>query len=486
MASTRVLRRDFLRLLALGVPAGALSACGGADAEASPAPASAAGDAGADAGSDAVTGAADAMPSAVRSADVIVVGAGIAGLRAAELLQGAGKSVIVIEARDRIGGRIFTDRSWGVPLDMGASWIHGVTGNPVAARATREGLRTRAFAYESILYGADGRRRAAGETDRIEARVSQLVATGVAGSPSADEPLRVALDRAIQAAALDAATRLDIEMGITAAIEHEYAADASELSANHFDDGANERGGDVLFPDGYDGLVNAVARGLDVRLGTPVSAIDTSGDRALVTTRQGTFDGAAVIVTVPLGVLKSQAIRFTPALSSAKSTAIARLGMGALSKSYLRFASTFWPADAELLNFVPSTGRRGQWVESVNAAPITAAPVLLMFNAGAFARRVESMREEEAIASAMEALRVPFPSAAAPNQHLRSKWTTDPFSLGSYSFLAVGSSLADRDALAAREGKRFFAGEACSRSDAATVHGAWASGEAAANAVLRG
>lgn len=467
-------RRDVLRLLALGVPSSAILACGAQGAEAS------------SARTDATDAGPSSAPNAERTADVIVVGAGIAGLRAAELLRAAGKSVVVLEGRDRIGGRIHTDRTWGAPLDMGASWIHGITGNPVAARAAQEGLRTRAFAYESVLFGADGRRRAAGEMDRLEARVRQLVTAGVAASPDGDEPLRVALERAMNAAALDAATRLDVELGITASIEHEYAADASELSANHFDDGASERGGDVLLPDGYDGVVRAVARGLDVRLGAAVSAIDTSGDRALVTTSRGVFDGAAVVVTVPLGVLKAQAIRFTPALSIAKRAAIARLGMGALSKSYVRFPSAFWPTDAEVLNLVAPASRRGQWVESVNAAPIVGAPVLLMFNAGANARRVESMRDDEAVASALEALRVPFPSAPAPSSHLRSRWTTDPFALGSYSFLGVGSSLADRDALAAAEGKLFFAGEACSRADAATVHGAWASGEAAARAILRG
>lgn len=483
MARSRISRREALRLLALGLPAGALVGCG-VEPSASAATSSPTGPD--DAGTGDAGTSTSGSPGGTRSADVLVLGAGIAGLRAAEVLTAAGKSVILLEARDRIGGRIFTDRSWGMPLDLGASWIHGVTGNPIAERAAREGLRTKAFAYESIVYGSNGARRAAGEADRIETRVRQLIAAGVANSPDSDEPLRTALDRAIRAANLDAATRLDVEMGITAAVEHEYAADASELSANHFDDGANERGGDVLFLDGYDGVVKAVARGLDVRLGAIVREVDTTGDRAVVTTAQGTFDGGAVIVTVPLGVLKAQAIRFTPALAAAKTTAIARLGMGALSKSYMQFASTFWPASAELLNFVPPATRPSQWVESVNAAPIVGAPVLLMFNAGAFARRVEAMTNDEASASALTALRLPFPSASAPTAQLRSTWTKDPFSLGSYSFLAVGSSLADRDALAAAEGKRFFAGEACSRSDAATVHGAWASGEAAANGVLRG
>ncbi|MGI9162324.1 MAG: FAD-dependent oxidoreductase, partial [Mycobacterium sp.] len=95
------------------------------------------------------------------------------------------------------------------------------------------------------------------------------------------------------------------------------------------------------------------------------------------------------------------------------------------------------------------------------------------------------MTEAEVTASATAALKPAFPNVPAPTGLLRSAWSLDPFSLGSYSFVRVGSSPGDRDALAAPEGRRFFAGEACSRDHAATVHGAYASGEAAAKAILR-
>ena len=416
---------------------------------------------------------------------MLVIGAGIAGLRAAEVLVAGGRRVIVLEARDRLGGRIRTDRSWGVPVDLGASWIHGVQNNPIAALAEAQGIKTRAFDYDSIVYGADGRRLPGAELDDLERQVAALLEAGRRDSPDTDESVRAALDRAINAVELDPAERLGIEAAITESIELEYAGDTADLSANHFDDGGAENGGDALLPGGYDQIVAAVARTVDVRFNHVVTSVDTSGDRAVVSTSLGKFFAGAVVVTVPLGVLKAATIEFLPPLSTAKSTAIGRLGMGTLSKTCLRFESAFWPAGAELIDIVPTGSRRGQWAESLDLTGLVDVPALMMFNGGTFARTVESMTDDEVIASASAALRPAFPDLPAPTGMLRSSWSTDPFALGSYSYLGVGSSLSDRDALAAAEGRRFFAGEACSHDHAATVHGAYLSGEAAAKAVLR-
>ncbi len=468
-------RRDFVRLVALAVPASLAAGCGGAGPEQTSASSSSSVPALASTGPNTSTG---------RTADVLVIGAGIAGLRAAEVLVANGRRVIVLEARDRLGGRIYTDRSWGVPVELGASWIHGVENNPIAALAAAKGITTQATDYESLMYGADGQRLGDDALDDIEEQVGELVEAGRAGSPDTDEPLRAALDRAIAAADLDPSELLNVEMGITESIEHEYATDAVDLSANHFDDGAGEGGGDALLPGGYDQVVAAVANGLDVRLGHVVTSIDTAGDRAVVVTSQGSFEAQSVVVTVPLGVLKAGSIRFSPALPEQKSRAIATLGMGALSKSCLRFESQFWPDDAELIDIVPAPSRRGQWVESLSLTGLVDVPALMMFNAGEFARVVETMSDAEVIASASSALEPAFPELSPPTGLLRSAWSVDPFSLGSYSFIGVGASLADRDALAEPDGRRVFAGEACSRDHAGTVHGAYASGEAAAQALL--
>jgi monoamine oxidase len=199
------------------------------------------------------------------------------------------------------------------------------------------------------------------------------------------------------------------------------------------------------------------------------------------------FRAQAAIVTVPLGVLKSGGIAFGAPLSEAKRTAIARLGMGALSKTVLRFPRRFLPADIEILARVVPASSRAQWAESFDVGRVVGANALVMFNAGAFARAVEAMSDEAAVRAASSALQATFGGAFVPPEAaLHTHWSSDPFARGAYSFVAVGSSLADRKALAAREGALFFAGEATSSAHAATVHGAYTSGEVAAAAVLRG
>jgi monoamine oxidase len=432
---------------------------------------------------------AGSIPSegASREADVLVLGAGVSGLRAAEVLRGAGKAVIVLEARDRAGGRVLTDRSWGVPVELGASWIHGVAGNPVAARLQAAAIRTVTAGEETALYGPTGARLPEGRMAALEAQVADLAESGREDSPDSDEPLRAALDRALAKSALPPEARLEAELGINSHVEHEYAADASELSALHFDAGRSEAGGDAFIPGGYDQLVTLLLRGADVRFGHAVSRVDADGTGVSVTTSRGTFRARAALVTLPLGVLKAGAVTFGTPLSEGKRTAIARLGMGALSKTVLRFPSRSWPAEATFFNRVPPAGEHGRWAEAISLEGLTGLPALMLFNAGAYAREVEALAGPEAPAPALAALRGMFGAGLpSPSAVLRSQWTADPFARGAYSYLGVGASLSDRDALAAREGALFFAGEACSRDHAATVHGAWLSGEQAARACLAG
>ena len=152
-------RRDFVRLVALALPASIAVGCSGSGPD--QASSSTSGPGPASDGPNANGPSADG-----RSADVLVIGAGIAGLRAAEVLVANGRRVIVLEARDRLGGRIYTDRSWGVPVELGASWIHGVDNNPIAALAAAKGITTLATDYESVTYGADGQRL--GESDQLD------------------------------------------------------------------------------------------------------------------------------------------------------------------------------------------------------------------------------------------------------------------------------------------------------------------------------
>ncbi len=416
---------------------------------------------------------------------IVVVGAGIAGLGAARRLVDAGASVVVLEARDRIGGRIWTDRSLGSASDLGASWIHGIRGNPVAALATD--LVTVPVDYESMArYDADGRPL----TDAQDAAVDRgfdAVLEAVErdrDTRDGDTPLASSTGPARDAIARDATSRRLLDAEINTAIEHEYAASVESLSLLHYDDGEDESGGDVIFPGGYDAILPTLAAGLDLRLSHPVTRIEHGPGGCTVVTAAGTFACDRVLVTLPLGVLKAGVVQFAPALPDRKATAIDRLGFDVLDKLYLRFDRVFWDDDQLIGRADAITGR---WAEFLNLHALTAAPVLVGFNAATYARALQARSDAEVVDDALAALRSVFGAAVrAPTGMARTRWGADEFARGSYSHLAVGSTLADRDALAAPVGERlFFAGEATSRNHAATTHGALTSGRAAAGAMLR-
>ena len=416
---------------------------------------------------------------------IVVVGAGIAGLGAARRLVDAGASVVVVEARDRVGGRIWTDRSLGSPLDLGASWIHGTTGNPVAALAAD--LVTVPVDYESMArYDTDGKPL----TDAQDAAVDRgfdAVLEAVErdrDTRDGDAPLASSTGPARDAIARDATSRRLLDAEINTAIEHEYAASVESLSVLHYGDGEDESGGDVIFPGGYDAILPTLAAGLDLRLSHPVTRIEHRPGGCTVVTTEETFACDRVLVTLPLGVLKAGVVQFAPALPDRKANAIARLGFDVLDKLYLRFDRVFWD-DALLIGRADAI--TGRWAEFLNLHALTAAPVLVGFNAAAYARTMQARSDAEVVADAVATLRSVYgPGMPTPTGMLRTRWGADEFARGSYSHLAVGSTPGDRDALAASVGDRlYFAGEATSRSHAATTHGALTSGRAAADAMLR-
>ena len=230
-------------------------------------------------------------PSAGLTKTVLVIGAGVAGLRAAQVLAEQGLSVIVLEARDRIGGRVWTDRPWdGAALDLGASWIHGVSQNPLMALAKQHSIRTASTDYESlILYTADGSEISAAREAKLEELLEELLSAVSAESPNPLLSLQAALEPLIAAEGLSATARRDLDYAINTTIEHEFAADSAEISATHWDAGAEFGGGDVLFPQGYDQIAGLLAANLDIRLGHAVQQIDYRGEIVRVQTSQGEF-----------------------------------------------------------------------------------------------------------------------------------------------------------------------------------------------------
>lgn len=420
------------------------------------------------------------------SADVLVIGAGAAGLAAARELVDADYSVIVLEARDRIGGRIWTDRSLGLPLDLGASWIQGTDGNPVSELADVAGAQrviTREDRY--VIYKAESGPLSPGELTRlVQSFESVLTALNKARDDTrVDQSLRQAFDARLAAEGFDRDTRLGLNYVLNTTVEHEYASDADDLSLLYWDQDEELPGGRVIFPGGYDQISNLLADGLDVRLAHRVERVTHGADGVTVQTDQGVFTAPQVVITLPLGVLQAGAVTFDPPLPARKQQAIRNLGVGVLNKVCLRFAEPFWDVNNHFLGRIAEP--LGEWAEWLNLQPLLGAPVLIGFNAAVYGRAVEAASDAEIIAAAMSALGSMYRTALpAPQAALITRWASDPFAGGSYSYMAVGSTPDDYDALAAPvAGRLFFAGEATNSRYPATVHGALLSGWRAADEI---
>ncbi|WP_229218875.1 flavin monoamine oxidase family protein [Rugamonas brunnea] len=441
----------------------------------------------ANAGDTAGNGGAGPAPSGA----VIVIGAGMAGLAAARKLRDAGKDVIVLEARERVGGRILTSQKWSdAKVDLGATWIHGAgPDNPIAALASKTGARLAATSLDNDqLFDTDGTRLDSTARAPIDALQTSITAV-LAAAQKADTDMSVqdAVRNGLGYANRPAAERNRIDFLVNTTIEHEYGGAADRLSSYWYDSGAAYSGGDALFLDGYHVLIDYLAQGLDVRLGQVVRQIAWSANgEATVTTNLGAFTAQRVIVTLPLGVLQSGAVTFSPALPVAKRAAIAQLGMGLLNKCCLRFPTAFWDTETDWLNYVPDGSHYGQWAEWVSLARPTGLPILLGFNAAAFGREIESWSDNEIIASAMATLRTMYGQAIPePVDALITRWGADPYARGAYSCNVLGSTPGMRADLASNvNGRLFFAGEATESQYYQTVHGAYRSGLRAADEIL--
>lgn len=296
---------------------------------------------------------------------IAIIGAGISGLAAAQALAKNGREVVIFEARDRIGGRIWTSQALGVPLDLGASWIHGVDGNPLTAMADALGLKRVTMSECYVV--RDDRGRKVGSARQPDWLFEQVEA---------------------QAA---------------------FGADVDLLHADALlsDDGYGDS--EVAFPGGYAAILKSLDGDYDIALSSPVSnvRIMASGVALDVAGKDSpTFD--AVIVTVPLGVLKAGAIGFDPPLPTAKLAAIGRMGMGVLDKLYLRFDEVFWD-DATWI-YTPDTGLpRGQFNLWLNLHPYLNEPVLAAFNGGSAALALARLDDDRLVGQALDVLRQTYP-----------------------------------------------------------------------------
>jgi monoamine oxidase len=283
---------------------------------------------------------------------VVVVGAGISGLAAANELQARGHEVRVVEARDRIGGRIWTSTKWqDTPLDLGASWIHGVTGNPLSELADAIPARRIATGYErAAMYSTSGEPLAGKDEERLEELLSQVEqAIERARRQDHDLPLREAIEPITRGFARGSDSQRFLDFILNSVFEQEYAGSVTSLSAHWYDDDDAFGGEDALFVNGFGTVTDFLAKGLSIERGQVVREVRWGAGPVRILAEDAEFEADYALLTLPLGVLQTGAVKFTPELPRGRLDAIARLGMGVLNKCYLRFDEPFWPRDVDWL-----------------------------------------------------------------------------------------------------------------------------------------
>ena len=527
-------------------------------------------------------------------AKIVVVGAGPAGLMAGLHLKRHGCDVTILEARDRVGGRIHSytgdddgGRGMGAPCDLGASIItgravdgrKGLRADPSALLCEQLGLRLHDLntgslpIYDGRLEGGssagqgEGPRvvdeeldsmaqtvmnelmdRAAAYCEKMPVAEQEMVSFGTLVDRASDNweaetaekvrrkmarGKRVSVDVALRvgdAGRVEVDLSLNLTMGDEsfdsyssddddfppellpktlneehecllhwnwANLEYGCSAPIKLLSAPHWneDEDFGGFGGPHSFViGGYDQPFKQIANHLNVRMGMRVSEIEVDNERSknsvtVVTETNEELACDAVLVTVPLGVLKRQAISFSPDLPQWKKDSIERLGFGKLDKVFLEFEEVFWDDSVDFFGAAKGTsdGDRGLCFMFWNIHRFSGKPILAALISGQAAHINEVTPEEQLREVALDTLRSVFRDRVVPTPvacHV-TRWASDVNTGGSYSFVAVGASMNDYEMLARPVGRRiFFAGEHTCQEHPDTVGGAMLTGLREASRIL--
>jgi len=411
---------------------------------------------------------------------LIVIGAGAAGLAAAAALVRAGRSVLILEARDRVGGRCWTRRMPGldIPVELGAEFIHG------------EAASTHAFLAEAGIAAVDSTR----EQRYLErGRLRRMSAFAEAQRAVRRAP---PLERDVSFDQLLARTRASRKTKTLARmmVQGFDAADPARVSARsileEWGEGGSLGASQPRPQGGYGALFewlahSVVAHGARLRLDSPVTTLLWKRGNVVVKGRSFAFRARRAVVTLPLGVLQARAVRFSPSLGM-KAPALGKLASGPVIRVAMRFHSRFWEKRAPEVAFfhVPEAPFPTFWTP----LPMR-APLLTAWAGGPKAARLTGSSRNALLAAALRSVGMVFGPgrklAAELEAALVQDWRNDPYARGGYSYVRVGGEGAREWLAEPIEDTLFFAGEATDIEEAGTVAGALRSGERAAREVLK-
>ncbi|HWF94296.1 MAG TPA: NAD(P)/FAD-dependent oxidoreductase [Xanthobacteraceae bacterium] len=414
-------------------------------------------------------------PSRPGTVDVVIVGAGAAGIAAARRLVSVGRRFALVEAAATVGGRCITDTAtFGVPFDRGAHWIHMPDINPVAKLATQTGLD---------LYPAPpgqrvriGRRYAReGEMEDYLGGVVRAATAIADASRKSDLPCAQALPKDL------GGWRPMIEFVLG---PFGCGKDLSEVSAADFARSA-ERDSDLLCRQGFGALLAKLAGGIPVELSNPVTRISwgARGGGVDVETARGQFEARAAIITVSTNVLSAGKIKFTPDLPKRQLDAAARLKLGSYDHVALELPGNPFGLRPDELVFEKADSNR----TAALFANVSGTSLCIVDLGGSFGRDLAAKGDDAMFDFAQTWLGGLYGTDVAKVVKRRhaTHWNDEPWIMGAFSAAAPGGQPSRKVLMESVNDRIWFAGEAAHETLWGTAGGAWESGERAADAVVK-
>ncbi len=412
-----------------------------------------------------------ATPPATGPLDVVIVGAGAAGIAAARKIAAAGRRYVLLEASDHVGGRCVTDTTtFGVPFDRGAHWIYTPDVNPLIKLPPRSGLKIyQAPTSQKIRIG----RRFAREGEMEDFLSAEVKATRAINDAArkADLPC----EQVMPADLGDWRATVEFMLG-----PYGCGKDLAQVSCLDLSKGA-QRTAAMFCRQGLGALVAAMAEGLQVQLSTPVKSIDYRRG-VTVETAKGTLNARAAIVTVSTNVIAAGKIQFLPDLPHRNIDAFSRLSLGSYDHVVLELNGNPLGLESDDLVFEKSSDTH----TAAMLANVSGTPLCMIDVAGGFGRDLAAKGEAAMVGFASDWLAGLYGSDVKKSigRSAVTRWANDPWTLGAMSASVPGGQVSRQILMAPVADALWFAGEAAHETLWGTVGGAWDSGERVANAVL--
>ena len=428
-----------------------------------------------------------AKKTSLNNKKVIVIGAGISGLSAAKKLTQYGANVKIIEANDYIGGRIKTAWDFGkdAPFEVGAGWIHGPSAdNPTKKLADKLGCDYFLTNDDNVTtFDEDG-------SEWDDKRWRDVLNIWESTLLKVDRNLELNDKRSLREAIEDINPKAlkfpGVLWALSAYTEFDKGTSIEKVSAVYHDDDKLFKGSDVIIKDGYEVIVNNIAKELDIVLNTKVISINTKAkDLVEIRTDNDIYSCDYVVCSVPLGILKAKKIEFIPELPNKLKESIEKIGFGSVTKIAHRFDKPFW--NTKIQYFGVNTQEKGRWNYWLNYRTFCKQNILLGLSVGEYSLFADSLSKKQQKADSLSVLEnIWGKEVLEPNKTISTSWSEDPNFLGSYSFTKPGSRPKDYENFSIPiNNKLFFCGEHTIFDYSATTHGALLTGLNVVEKIIR-